>query len=88
MHKLKEKFNKMSFTCYVPDCDSLGVKLKFGNRKVRVGVRERLKKEVEVLGKPSLTPAVLPEKNIFLHVNPNSQIVNETKNFSTESQCY
>ena len=76
--ELEKKFDKMSSVCHGPDYDFLRMKLKFMNRKVRVAMRDYLRKSVDMFGEPNLNPVMSPSKNVLLYTDPNSPKVKET----------
>ena len=62
----------MSSVCHGPDYDFLRIKLKFMNRKVRVAMRDYLRKSVDMFGEPNLNPVMSPSKNVLLQIDSNS----------------
>ena len=69
----------MSSVLHGPECDFLGMKLKFDGLKVRVDTRECIKKSVDVLGEPNLTPVMPPARNGLQHIDLDSPKGNESK---------
>ena len=69
----------MSSVSHGPECDFLGMKLKFENKKVQIGMRTRLKKAVDDFDQKNLKPVSTPARNNLQEIDANSPKMNEAK---------